>query len=126
VFDWPHEDRDGLRVMFLGRVFSRLRTMAPMLGAIANPQISACYERFSRYVLESGNRRLDAGKVLVTDRMHPHVLAALREQPCVLLPDRFGKNRAVYDYSSRNFSSVHWAETPEHALERARALAAEI
>jgi pyruvyl transferase EpsO len=93
-----------------------------MLARIANPQISACYDRVSRYVLETGNIRLDTGKVLVTDRMHPHVLAALRSQPSVVLPDRFGKNRAVYDYSSRNYSTVHWADTPKQALELARAL----
>jgi exopolysaccharide biosynthesis predicted pyruvyltransferase EpsI len=122
VFDWTHDDSEGMRVLFPGRVFSRLRSRAPMLDSISNPQISACYERFARYVLASGNRRLDTGKVLVTDRMHPHILAALRSQPCVLLPDRFGKNRAVYEYSSHAFSTVHWADTPAEALERARAL----
>jgi exopolysaccharide biosynthesis predicted pyruvyltransferase EpsI len=123
VFDWPHDDAEGMRILFPGKLFSRLRSRAPMVDSISNPQISACYERFARYVLASGNKRLDTGKVLVTDRMHPHVLAALRSQPCVLLPDRFGKNRAVYDYSSRNFSTVHWAETPAEALTRARELA---
>jgi exopolysaccharide biosynthesis predicted pyruvyltransferase EpsI len=123
VFDWPHDDREGMRVLFPGKLFSRLRNRAPMLDAISNPQISACYDRFARYVLASGNRRLDTGKVLVTDRMHPHILAALRGQPVVLLPDRFGKNRAVYDYTSSAYSTVHWADTPAEALTRARALA---
>jgi exopolysaccharide biosynthesis predicted pyruvyltransferase EpsI len=123
VFDWPHDDREGMRVLFPGKLFSRLRSRAPMLDAISNPQISACYDRFARYVLSCGNRRLDTGKVLVTDRMHPHILAALRSQPVVLLPDRFGKNRAVYDYTSHAYSTVHWADTPAEALERARALA---
>jgi pyruvyl transferase EpsO len=40
----------------------------------------------------------------------------------VLLPDRFGKNRAVYEYTTSKFSSVHWADTPRQALELARAL----
>lgn len=125
VFDWPHYDRQGLQSLFSGRAFSRLRTVAPMLAPIANPQISACYDRVSRYVLGTGNLRLDAGKVLVTDRLHPHILAALRSQPSVVLPDRYGKNRAVYDYSSRNYGTVHWADTPEAALDLARALATE-
>jgi pyruvyl transferase EpsO len=103
-------------------MFSRLRAKAPVLDSISNPQITACYERFARYVLACGNRRLDTGKVLVTDRMHPHIHAALRSQPVVLLPDRFGKNRAVYDFTSHAYSSVHWADTPEEALTRAREL----
>jgi len=123
VFDWPLHDQKGLQLLFGSRVYSRLRSAAPLLGPILNPRISACYEAVSHYVLESGNRRLDTGKVLITDRLHPHILAALRSQPSVLLPDRYGKNRAVYDYSSRNFSTVHWADTPGQALELARTLA---
>ena len=51
---------------------------------------------------------------------------ALRGQPVVLLPDRFGKNRAVFDYTSHAYSTVHWADTPAEALERARALAKDV
>jgi exopolysaccharide biosynthesis predicted pyruvyltransferase EpsI len=123
VFDWTHHDSAGMRILFPGRVFSRARRLAPMLGSIANSQIAASYDRFARYVLASGNRKLDTGKVLVTDRMHPHILCALRSQHSVLLPDRFGKNRAVYEYTSRNYSTVHWADTHEEALELARTLA---
>jgi pyruvyl transferase EpsO len=123
VFDWPKTDREGMRMLFPSHVFSRVRNRAPILDVISNPQIAASYERFARYVLALGNRRLDTGKVLVTDRMHPHIHAALRSQPVVLLPDRFGKNRAVFESTSSNFSSVHWADTPQEALERARALA---
>ena len=121
VFDWSEGRHAGH--FLVNRILSRLRISAPVLSPIVNRQISTCYDWVSRRLLESGNRALDAGKVLVTDRMHPHVLAALRSQPCVLLPDRFGKNRAVYDYSSRNYSTVHWADTPREALELARELA---
>ena len=123
VFDWPQHDREGARVLLASRLFSRVRSSAPILDPISNPQISGRYERFSRHVLASGNRRLDTGKILVTDRMHPHILAALRGQHSVLLPDRFGKNRAVYDYTSCRYSTVHWANTPQEALQQARALA---
>ena len=112
-----------MQILFPGRIFSRGRKLAPMLGSIVNSQIVASYNRFARYVLASGNRRLDTGKVLVTDRMHPHILCALRSQHSVLLPDRFGKNRAVYDYTSQKYSTVHWADTHAEALELARTLA---
>lgn len=126
VFDWPQRlDGAGLRQMFWGRMASRVRRVAPVVGALANPTISKSYQAVSRAVVAGGNTTLDRGKVLVTDRMHPHVLAALRGQTCVLLPDLFGKNRAVFEYSSQNFSTIHWADTPAEALETARALAAE-
>lgn len=124
VFDWTHDDPVGKRILFPSRIFSRLRRQAPISGPIANRQIVNSYNRFSRFVINSGNRRLDTGKVLVTDRLHPHMLAALRSQHSVLLPDRFGKNKAVFDYTSRFYSTVHWANTPQEALELARALAA--
>ncbi len=123
VFDWTHDEREGRRQMFSGRLYSRVRKFVPILDSVTNPKITACYDRFSRYVLARGNQRLDTGKVLVTDRMHPHMLAAMRAQPTVVLPDRFGKNRAVYEYSTRGYSTVHWADTPSEALERARELA---
>jgi len=123
VFDWTHDDPMGMRILFPGRFFSRVRKLAPTLRSVANRQIAGSYDRFSRYVLASGNRRLDTGKVLVTDRMHPHILCTLRSQHSVLLPDRFGKNRAVYEYTSRNHSTVHWADTHEEALDIALAIA---
>ncbi|MBO9127513.1 MULTISPECIES: polysaccharide pyruvyl transferase family protein [unclassified Rhizobium] len=123
VFDWTHHDPAGMRVLFPGRFFSRIRKLAPALSPIANRHIAGSYDRFSRYMLASGNRRLDTGKVLVTDRMHPHILCTLRSQHSVLLPDRFGKNRAVYEYTSRNHSTVHWADTHGEALDIALAMA---
>jgi exopolysaccharide biosynthesis predicted pyruvyltransferase EpsI len=123
VFDWTHDDPAGMRILFAGRLFSRVRKLAPTLRSIANRQIAGSYDRFARYVLASGNRKLDTGKVLVTDRMHPHILCALRSQHSVLLPDRFGKNRAVYEHTSRNYSTVHWADTHEEALEIAHTVA---
>jgi exopolysaccharide biosynthesis predicted pyruvyltransferase EpsI len=94
---------------------------------VAAPVVNAPMARLYRYaaidVLRRGNAILDAGKVLVTDRMHPHVLAALRGQPVVLLPDKFGKNRAVYDHYTNSFPTVFWADSPARGLELAEELA---
>ena len=40
-----------------------------------------------------------------------------------MLPDLYGKNRAVWDYSSEEYSTIFWADTPEEALDLARSLA---
>ncbi len=129
VFDWP-DNLGDVRSMYLALrasgVFSRLR--ASPLGAgvspAVNPPMAWLYRRASDISLAYGNVMLDRGKVLVTDRMHPHVLAALRRQHVVVLPDKFGKNRAVFDYSTHRFETVHFASTPAEALDRARELAA--
>tara|TARA_R110001606_G_C15248972_1_gene637148 strand:- start:314 stop:958 length:645 start_codon:yes stop_codon:yes gene_type:complete len=123
VFDWPSIDRNTFNVLS-ARIGSKLGRTAPILQPFTNSIVNASYQQISRYIISNGNRLLDQGKVLVTDRLHPHVLTALRAQPCVLLPDRFGKNRAVWEYTSREYSTVHWADEPEQALEIARTLAA--
>lgn len=129
VFDWTHAlQADVPRCYYLLRLsgfFSRLRSTVPggHLSRFLSGPMASLYERASRYVLDYGNRVLDAGRVLVTDRLHPHVLAALRGQPVVLLPDKFGKNRAVFDYSSRFLPGVHWADRTDQAFSMARELA---
>ncbi|MFN4025140.1 MAG: hypothetical protein ACK4MQ_09915 [Hyphomonas sp.] len=122
VFDWPDLNMTAPSVL-MGRACSRFRRSVPLFRSKANAAVRQSYKAISQYVLSTGNRTLDTGRVLVTDRLHPHVLTMLRAQPSVLLPDRFGKNRAVWEYSSRAYSTVHWADTAEQALEIASALA---
>jgi exopolysaccharide biosynthesis protein PssK len=124
-FDWPLLRMTG-RAPYLGvRVggaAARLRSSA-VGQRVANAVTSSAYEFASAGIVRYGNRVLDEGSVLVTDRMHPHMLAALRGQHVVLLPDRYGKNRAVYEYSTHELSTVHWASTPAEALEMANEIA---
>lgn len=129
AFDWPQDLRTAPDVYLALRAsgfFSRLRSSSASgafpRGVLDRP-IVALYRRASVGSLRFGNRVLDRSRVLVTDRMHPHMLAALRGQPVVLLPDRFGKNRAVFEAGTSRLSSVHWADDPAQALETARALA---
>ena len=80
-----------------------------------NGPITNSYGRVSHEVVFSGLSLIQSARVLVTDRMHPHVLAAMVGHPVILLPDRYGKNRAVFEYSSQQFQSVEWAESMEEA-----------
>jgi exopolysaccharide biosynthesis predicted pyruvyltransferase EpsI len=130
VFDWPYV-REGMRRAYyalrVSGVLSKLR-LSPLgspAAPVLNAQIAAAYRLASVDILRRGNEILDEGRVLVTDRMHPHILAALRGQDVVVLPDKFGKNRAVYDNYTKRFPSVFFASSPEEGLsiarERARA-----
>ena len=123
VFDWTPWHRNPLYVK-AARIGSKLGRSASMLLPMTNTVVSASYRAISQQLISHGNDMLDQGKVLVSDRVHPHILAALRSQPCVLLPDQFGKNRAVWECSTRGYSTIHWADEPAQALEIARALAA--
>lgn len=123
VFDWPSFlDKHDPSVL-ASRICWKLRELVPASSPLTSPMLNRAFLSVSRAMLKRGNQAMDRGRVLVTDRLHPHVLAALRGQPCVMLPDLYGKNRAVWDYSSERLSTIHWADTPEEALELARTLA---
>lgn len=123
IFDWPSNLESNTASVFASRMLSRIRKTLPLLNPVTNPGLIRSYSRISKVMLDRGNQALDRGRVLVTDRLHPHVLAALRGQPCIMLPDLFGKNRAVWDYSSEFYSTIYWADGPEEALELALELA---
>lgn len=131
VFDWPHDLRTHVPKAYgmlrTSGIFSRLRSsgVGRVVAGPLNSPIATLYRNVAREMLAYGGRALDLGKVLVTDRLHPHVLTALRDQPSVLLPDKYGKNRAVYDYYTNKFKSVHFARNPAEALAIARTLAAQ-
>ena len=121
-FDWawpaPTEWRRAYSLLRASGVMSRLRNRVrqPTVQGLANPVLVRSYELISRLTLDYGNQIADRGEVFVTDRMHGHLLALLRGQPTVLLPDAFGKNRAIYDAWSSRFECVHWADSVEGAL----------
>lgn len=126
-FDWAKGWVDSYpnahRLLRISNLLSRVRHRAPASDAAVNAALATLYEQASRIIVAGGNRIADTGRVFVTDRFHGHILAALRGQPTVLLPDRFGKNRAFYETWTRGLAGVHWAGDPATALEIANELA---
>jgi exopolysaccharide biosynthesis predicted pyruvyltransferase EpsI len=124
-FDWASMPASQWRSAYLlmrasgvvSRARERIRT--PSVHRAANPLLVSSYEQISRLMLRYGNRLADRGTVFVTDRLHGHLLALLRGQPTVLLPDAFGKNRSIYDLWSSRFENVHWADSVEEAMQLA-------
>jgi exopolysaccharide biosynthesis predicted pyruvyltransferase EpsI len=85
----------------------------------------AVYDRWANERLGTGRDFVATGKVVVTDRMHGHVLCVLLGLPHVVLPDRFGKVRSMWDGWTASTATGHWADSPADALNAARALLAE-
>ncbi len=65
---------------------------------------------------------LSRGRVVVTDRLHGHLLALLMDIPHVVLDNSYGKLRTMYETWTHTSVNAHWAEHPEQALEIARGL----
>ena len=65
---------------------------------------------------------LSRGSVVITDRLHGHIMSLLLGRPHVLLDNSYGKNRRFVDAWTSSCEDVRWAED----LPQARALAAEL
>lgn len=78
----------------------------------------------ARARMRRGVRLLGQGRIVVTDRLHAHVLCSLLDKPHVVLGDAHGKVRALYDTWSSRFACAAWCNNSQEALARARELLA--
>lgn len=49
-------------------------------------------------------------KIVVTDRLHVGISSSILEKPILLLPNSYFKNKAVYEFSIKNFPATHFME----------------
>ncbi len=80
------------------------------------------FEPLAERWVDRGCRILARGCVVVTDRLHGHLLSLLQGTPHVVLDNNYGKLRSVYDHWTYQCSLTHWADSPDDAVEIARAL----
>jgi pyruvyl transferase EpsO len=73
--------------------------------------------------LKRGCEILSRGKVVITDRLHGHILALLLGIPHVVLDNNYGKVKSFYETWTRCHCLARWAASPLDALEQAWALA---
>jgi pyruvyl transferase EpsO len=72
--------------------------------------------------LAPGLQLLSRGEVLVTDRLHGHILSLLTGMPNVLLDNSYGKLRSYYDSWTSDSDRTWFASSPEEAAELAYSL----
>jgi pyruvyl transferase EpsO len=72
--------------------------------------------------LQRGCALLGGGKVVITDRLHGHILCLLLGIPHVLLDNNYGKVRGFYESWTAGSPLASWASSPAEALEAAAAL----
>jgi len=106
---------DHLYRCLLARYPNRLRFL---WGAVAFN-----YQELARARLARGLRVLARGKVVITDRLHGHILSLLLGLPNVALDNSYGKMRAFHATWTTQSAITHWADSPEIALKKAVDLA---
>lgn len=105
---------------------ARARTAAAAYqGAVGDPGArAAASDRLAALQLRRGCGLLADGRVVITDRLHGHLLSLLLGLPHVILPDRHGKIANTRETWTCDWPTTRWARTPAEALAHARDLAA--
>jgi pyruvyl transferase EpsO len=82
------------------------------------------FDSMARGRLERGMRILERARVVITDRLHGHILCVLAGIPHVIVDTRFGKMRAFHEAWTAGSPLVRAADSTEMAVKLARELAA--
>ncbi|WP_397518147.1 polysaccharide pyruvyl transferase family protein [Rhodococcus pyridinivorans] len=107
-----------------GSLFRRTRSSVAQ-RALYTP-LTRGYRTMRKLNLASGIETVQSGRLLVTDRLHAHILAGLLNKPHVVLDNNYGKIYSIYaDYSGK-FQSSHFARSRSEALMLVRALLTEV
>lgn len=97
---------------FVSRLFRRSRTLRDALG----PHIaSATFDRLAQSRFSRGLRVLSYGRVVITDRLHGHILCLLMGKPHVVLDNAYGKLSSYAEAFSTRGPMTVWATDPEDA-----------
>ena len=112
--DWPADlvSIPRLRVRWLSSWIRR----GLFRGLPLRDSLSRAYDPLARRRLARAVSWMSSASVVVTDRLHGHVIASLLGIPTVLLDDATGKVRAFYDTWLAGAPGVSWADEPYEAL----------
>jgi pyruvyl transferase EpsO len=83
-------------------------------------ELARLWEQLSRDRLALACAVVRRGRVVVTDRLHVHLMALHMGIPTVLADNSYGKVRAVYDSYTVSAPTARWARSPAEALAMAR------
>ncbi len=112
--DWLNEPpAPGLR---LERFIRELVVEHPRAEPALRSALSRTADRAAEGRLRRGCAILSQGKVVVTDRLHAHILSLLLGIPSVILDNSYGKLRDFYDTWTRGNSLATLAGDPEQAI----------
>ena len=114
---------------FIHRLNDTLRWPLQRLPGFARGQFGKLWtprfcEALASERMDRGLRMLRRGRVVITDRLHAHILSEMLGIPHVIMANNYPKLRAFYDTWMHGSTLAHWAETEEEALALAAKLLA--
>lgn len=131
IVDWledvPDEPSASVSVRAIGRLNAGLtERMADGRTDRWGGLLARTFDPLARHWVRRGCLILSRGRVVVTDRLHGHVLALLMGIPHVVMDNANGKVGALYDTWTSASPLVQLAKNQPEALDLARALVADL
>jgi hypothetical protein len=74
------------------------------------------YDPIARERLLRGLTTLSEGSLVVTDRLHGHIMCLLLDIPHVLMDNNYGKVRGFYEAWTKDNELTIWADSPEDVV----------
>ncbi len=108
----------------LAATLTRQLNLRPRLNPILRKPTSATYTPVAWNNVRRGCRLLSRGRVVVSDRLHAHILCILMGIPHCFLDNNYGKNRRFWTSWTKDSKTAHWCETQESVETTVRELLA--
>lgn len=89
-------------------------------------ELSLVWDELSHQRLALACSVLNRGRIVVTDRLHAHLMALHLGLPSVVADNSYGKLSGTYDTYTEAAPIARWARTPDDALASARGWLAEM
>ncbi len=119
---WPPVNRAGRAVNT--RLLERCRTDERWARHAWRP-LGATFVPYGEGHVLRGLSILVRGRVLVTDKLHGHLMALLAGIPHVVLDNSYGKVSGAYRTWTHPSTLTHWADSGDEAFDLARTLLAD-
>jgi len=118
--DWLKE-RIDLAIAF-GQILNICMVGFPRRLRSSRSVLLDAYDRMALSRYKRGIRMVFPKRLVITDRLHMHILCSLLEKEHCLLDNNYGKNRQFFDTWTSAESSAHWCNTLDEALQMAKVI----
>lgn len=93
VSDWVHADKPPFSI----RAIAKMANKIPLLVGPLTKPLEVSFRDWSQWNLNRGVKLLGSSDVVITDRLHGHILCDLMKKPHVVLDNCYGKNFGYID-----------------------------
>lgn len=118
-YDWGLRGTD-LAISAAVTLPTRIAHSFPRTNRLLYPALLRSYEQTAKLNLRVAQRILNLAPVVLTDRLHAAVLAAMMGKRVVAMDNANKKVSGIYDAYLHRFDNVHFASTTDEAAELVR------